>query len=229
MTPVAQLNAVLTVTRPFGRFLLIALTLLSFFTCRKDEGCRPQNLGSEQSRYYVLNIRGNNSSPGLTFLPMNIHQQTTEYSCGPSAVVTLLGYYGRTADEMQIAAEMGTSTTCGTNPAQMADWLSTNGFVASWHENGSLEMLQAELAQQTPVLVEWSDWGGHWVLVVGYDTRGTSQTSDDVIIFADPYDRHDDHADGYNWFNAERFYYMWYDARLFGSFMQRIYIDAIPL
>ena len=45
-------------------------------------------------------------------------------------------------------------------------------------------------------MVEWMDWGGHWVVVVGYDTRGTDTVWDDVIIFADSVDCHDDRVDG---------------------------------
>ncbi len=49
-----------------------------------------------------------------------------------------------------------------------------------------------------------------------------------MVIFADPYDRHDDNKDGMDWFNAQRFYYMWYDALLFDKVMKQIYITATP-
>ncbi|HQO49590.1 MAG TPA: C39 family peptidase [Bacteroidales bacterium] len=215
--------------RMLSRIVPVLLFAMFLLTCRKDESCRTADMDTNHSRYYVLDITAAGTIPGRTFIPMTIHQQTTDYSCGPSAVVTLLGYYGRTADEMQIASEMGTSTSCGTNPQQMADWLSVNGFEASWHENGTLEMLRASLEDKAPVLVEWSDWGGHWVLVVGYDTRNTETMADDVIIFADPYDRHDDNMDGLTWFNAERFFYMWYDALLFDRVMRRVYVRARPV
>jgi ABC-type bacteriocin/lantibiotic exporter with double-glycine peptidase domain len=159
---------------------------------------------------------------------LKAYQQTTDYTCGPSAVLTLLQYYNRTGDEMQLAREMNTSTTHGTTPENMAGWLRENGFSVAWGENGTLEMIRENLARKVPTLIEWSDWGGHWVVAIGYDTRNTAPISDDVIIFADPYDRHDDRIDGINWFNAERFYYMWYDARLFGKLMYRIYITATP-
>ena len=137
-------------------------------------------------------------------------------------------YYGKSGDEMTIAKEMGTSTTTGTTPEQMTVWMNAHGFKASWHTEGTLEMLRENLKNNIPVLVEWSDWGGHWVLVMGYDTRNTEDLMDDVIIFADPYDHHDDNKDGMTWFNAQRFYYMWYDALLFGKVMKRIYITATP-
>lgn len=211
------------------RLLALALTIIMLTTCEKDDDPDPDTQTVKTSEYYGLSIKDHSASPGLTLLKAESYQQTTEYTCGPSAVITLLKYYNLNGDEMAIATEMGTSTTCGTTPEQMATWLNNNGFTASWQELGTLEMLRNNLAADKPTLVEWSDWGGHWVLVIGYDTRNTETQSDDVIIFADPYDHHDDHLDGISWFNAERFYYMWYDALLFGSVMRRIYITATPV
>ena len=204
--------------------MIITLLLLPLAACQKHEDKHHQdNPGT--SNYYVLNVTGN-TSPGKTLLKVGSYQQTTEYTCGPAAVVSLLHYLGREGNEMTITGEMGTSTTKGTTPAQMTDWLNNHGFSAAWNQEGTLELLRENLKNNVPTLVEWSDWGGHWVLVIGYDTRNTADLMDDVIIFADPYDRHDDHKDGYTWFNAQRFYYMWYDALLFGSVMKRVYINA---
>ena len=175
-----------------------------------------------KSKYYVLDISPKKARPGFTFIPLPAFQQTTEYTCGPASVLTLLNYYGIKGDEMTIAREMGTSTTCGTNPQQMYTWLRDNGFRVDSGQGGSLEMIRANLDKKTPVLIEWSDWGGHWVVAIGYDTRNTADPMDDVIIFADPYDRHDDNEDGLTWFNAGRFYYMWYDALLFERVMKQL-------
>lgn len=206
--------------------LLLAGTLLLTTTCEKDDPNPPEDHPVAGSEYFGLPIDRHTQKTGITLLSVESYQQTTEYTCGPASVVSLLKFYGKPADEMRIAGEMGTSTTCGTTPEQMSAWLNNHGFTASWHQEGSLEMLRENLNNHKPTLVEWSDWGGHWVLVVGYDTRGTAATADDVIIFADPYDRHDDHPDGLTWFNAERFYYMWYDALLFGTTLRRVFIEA---
>lgn len=207
---------------------MFLLVLLAFTACSKSEESEPEPLQPECSPYYVLSGQGF-AAAGKTFLPVDSYQQTTEYTCGPASVISLLGYYGKTGDELKIAGEMGTSSICGTTPEQMTSWLNDHEFTASWHQEGTLEMLRESLTAGMPVLVEWSDWGGHWVLVIGYDTRNTEDPMDDVLIFADPYDHHDDRQDGITWFNAQRFYYMWYDALLFGSVMKRIYIQAIPV
>ena len=55
--------------------------------------------------------------------------------------------------------------------------LNQHNFKVTWGENGSLDMLRGNLARGVPTLVEWIDWGGHWVIVVGYDTRQTPRLS----------------------------------------------------
>ncbi|MCX6285365.1 MAG: C39 family peptidase [Bacteroidetes bacterium] len=213
-----------TIVLVFSACMLIILA-----ACNKRDTVYNSPPETTSSHYYVLDIGVKIPRPGFTILPVNSYQQTTEYTCGPAAVLSLLQYYGRNGDEMTIAKEMGTSTTTGTSLQQMTDWLQANGFKVTGGEGGSLELIRSNLEKKIPTLVEWSDWGGHWVLAVGFDTRNTEDLMDDVIIFADPYDRHDDNKDGIDWFNAQRFYYMWYDALLYGKIMKRIYITATPL
>ena len=165
---------------------------------------------------------------GLTLLPLTALQQTTDYTCGPAAAVSLLRFYQRDGDELAIAKEMKTNEQVGTTPENMAAWFQTHGFSVQWGENGTLDLLRENLAKGIPTLVEWSDWGGHWVIVIGYDTRKSETIDDDVILFADPSDTHDDRADGITWFNADRFNYMWYDALLFGRVMKRVYVTPVP-
>ena len=209
-------------------FPILIISIFLLINSCKDNDNNVANDNTKSGSYYILNILGIISS-GKTLLSVNSFQQTTEYTCGPASVMTLLRYYAITGSEMNIAEEMGTSSSTGTTPEQMTTWLNKNGFTAEWHEEGTLEILRENLSNGIPTLVEWSDWGGHWVLVIGYDTRQTDDLMDDVIIFADPYDHHDDNKDGFTFFNAQRFYYMWYDALLFGRVMKRVYINAIHI
>jgi hypothetical protein len=162
-------------------------------------------------------------------LPIRAFQQTTSYTCGPAALVTLLGYYGRTGDEMVIADQAKCTPGKGTSPQNMVAWLQDHGFKVTWGEHGSLDLLRENLERGVPTLVEWIDYGGHWVLVVGYDTRSTDTPRDDVIYFADPADGHDGNRDGLTSFNAVRFDAMWFDAFLFDRPMFKVYITATPL
>ena len=62
----------------------------------------------------------------------------------------------------------------------------------------------------------WSQsWGGHWQVIIGYDTMGTETTQDDVIIVADPYDTTDHNQDGYGVYPAER---LMYNFTMYDSF-----------
>ena len=90
-------------------------------------------------------------------------------------------------------------------------------------------MLRENLRNGIPMIVEWIDWGGHWVVVVGYDTRGTETVWDDVIIFADSVDCHDDRVDGITYFNYGEFDAMWFDAHYFPEQMRdRAYVVVVP-
>lgn len=161
-------------------------------------------------------------------LPISALQQTTSYTCGPACLVTLLRHYKKDGEERRIAAEAKCTPAKGTSPENMTAWLKAHDFDVTWGENGSLELLRKNLAHGIPTLVEWIDWGGHWVLVVGYDTRGTKSLRDDLIIFADPADGIDGNRDGQTTFNAQRFQAMWFDAFLFDRPMHRVFITAVP-
>jgi len=48
------------------------------------------------------------------------------------------------------------------------------------------------------------------------------------LTLADPYDRYDDYCDGYSFVNANRFYWMWFDALYFDKITWRTTITATP-
>lgn len=75
--------------------------------------------------------------------------------------------------------------------------------------------LTTQLCSNRPVMVEWSDWDGHWVLIIGIDNNGTPDfTGDDTLIFADPYDTSDHRQDGYSVAPLERFFCSWKDRAI---------------
>lgn len=156
-----------------------------------------------------------NASPdeNLTLIRVPSVQQTTEISCGAVAALDNLLYYGKTGDEMSMASEMGAVPVYGINVVQMAKWFTDKGWTvhsSTTDGDGDLSIIQKNLKEGIPTLVAWADWGGHWMVVTGYDTMGTETVVDDVIIFADPYDVTDHNQDGYYRFPAARFYSLWF-------------------
>ena len=149
------------------------------------------------------------------------YQQTTEYTCGPAAAITVLYYYGdQSQNENTLAKAMKTQPyPIGSNTKDMTAGLRALG----WKVENSLEakpfdtyeafaaFVQEKLRADTPVLVENVEWGGHWRVIIGYDTMGTESSLDDTLIFMDSYDTSDHLQDGYTIGNGERFYATWFD------------------
>jgi hypothetical protein len=189
-------------------------------------------------RYYTgIDYTTLKSNDHLTVIPLeSIRQQVTNYSCGAVSSMTVLSYYNEPvnntdAEEVLIAHQMypDVSEKTGINPEQITSWFRQRGWNATWGTNGTQQMLIRNLNNGIPTMVEWIDWGGHWVVVTGYDTRGTENPWDDVIIFADSVDCHDDRVDGTTYFNYWEFDAEWFDAHYFPPGMNnRVYVVAVP-
>ncbi|MES2217787.1 MAG: C39 family peptidase [Pseudomonadota bacterium] len=121
------------------------------------------------------------------------YQQSTNYTCGPAVVMTLLQHYGKLSmsdmnrdTEMRIAKEMNT-TMSGTSQDEMVAWLRKNGFSVQSGQNVSLDMLINNINRGIPTIIAWNDLSEHAMLVVGYNSEGASPAGDhDVIFTADP-------------------------------------------
>lgn len=191
-------------------------------------------------RNQIIHFYNLNSIKNLSLLPIKGYQQTEDYTCGPAAIMALMHYYGMLKDsqmnkatELKIAKEMGTNPQIGTTPQQMVTWLKSHGFKVTQGENGTIEMLQNNLKLGIPTLVEWIDWGGHWVNVAGYHAKGKNYHEDkDTIFFADPsaHFANTKSIYGLTTINPDRFNAMWFDAQLFnpGHIVKGIYIIAVP-
>jgi hypothetical protein len=178
------------------------------------------------------------SGGGLTVIPQfETYQQTTDDHCGPASALMVLNHYGVTGtDELAIGEAISpfqknpdgsprTVTGNGTTILGMAGYFESIGWEVESSQTGGpvfggedfyvfQEWAVGHLEAGTPVLVEWCDWGGHWQVLIGYDTLGTEYPDDDVIILADPYDVSDHWQDGYYVYNADRFFSMWFDQRI---------------
>ena len=170
-------------------------------------------------------------------------QQQTEYTCGPAAAYTVMEHFlgASPDDEMAIAKIMGTHPIgmpdAGTNTRGMCRYFQKKGWtVRSSLTDGSPEeygdfrnFVVKNLKAGIPVMVENIDWGGHWRVIIGYDSMGDDVDANDVLLMADPYDTNDHCQDGYNIVPAERFFYMWFDAHLFrDGEKDRQWLTAVP-
>ncbi len=167
------------------------------------------------------------STDTLTILPhFMTQQQTSEWSCGVSAALMVLNYFGKLGDytEQTLAEFRSVGLTSGKGGAEPSstsltqvvdifngvggfDLVTTKDYGDEVYDKFTLEQIQEFLKDNTPVMIGWNDWGGHWQVIIGYDTMGTDTEQDDVIIVADPYDTTDHNQDGYGIYPAERFIY----------------------
>ena len=164
------------------------------------------------------------SSDTLTILTgFQTMQQTSEWACGVTSTLMVLNWYDRLGDwnEESLAAlrhsleGTGLAGYPGTTLRQAMDIFDgVGGFTYTTnldYEDPSSEVwmdtIQGWLAEGKPVMVCWNDWGGHWQVIIGYDTMGTETQQDDVFT---------DHCqDGYGVLMAERFLY---NFSMYGAF-----------
>ena len=172
------------------------------------------------------------SSDTLTILTgFQTMQQTSEWACGVTSTLMVLNWYDRLGywNEESLAAlrhsleGTGLAGYPGTTLRQAMDIFDgVGGFTYTTNLNYEdpssevwMDTIQGWLAEGKPVMVCWNDWGGHWQVIIGYDTMGTETQQDDVFIVADPYDTTDHCQDGYGVLMAERFLY---NFSMYGAF-----------
>ncbi len=175
----------------------------------------------QESPYFsTLDFYNMESTDTLTILTnFKTQQQSSEWSCGVTSALMIINWYGVLGDynEESLAEFRSNGLEPGATSLQQAlqifegvggfDLYSTFDCEENVYDLFTLDYIQETLAEDKPIMVGWNDWGGHWQVIIGYDTMGTKTTQDDVIIVADPYDTTDHNQDGYGVYGAERFIY----------------------
>ncbi|WP_205666434.1 cysteine peptidase family C39 domain-containing protein [Anaerosphaera multitolerans] len=175
-------------------------------------------------------------------------QQSSEWSCGITSLLMVLNHYNILGDWNEYTlAELRPQglTPEGTSLSDLVEVVeqvggfeieSSKDFKSEeeLQEKFTLDYIQENLKEGTPIIIGWNDWGGHWQVIIGYDTMGTESTQDDVLIVADAYDTTDHNQDGYGVYPAERFYYNFNFYNFFeelegenNNFMQYLIIKPI--
>lgn len=161
------------------------------------------------------------------------YQQSSEYSCGPACLVMMLNHYGSVESEDALSKEVDAryydnvreDGSYGTTTEGMVKALKARNFkVQSSLDTANKDgysfpdvsdfsgFVKKQLADNNPIAVENVEFGGHWMVIIGYDDMGTETYVDDTLVFADPYDVSDQLQDGYITKNMERYYYEWFDG-----------------
>lgn len=171
----------------------------------------------EDSPYYSqIDPYNMESTDTLTILPhFKTIQQTDERTCALACVLMVMDYFDRADgyDEFDLLMlhPQGEDMLSTSLPEAIEIFDQVGGFdlttTRNYDESLTLAAIQQFLKADMPVMVCWNDWGGHWQVIIGYDTMGTESEQDDVLIVADPYDTTDHNQDGYGIYPALRFYY----------------------
>jgi len=106
--------------------------------------------------------------------------QTEDHTCGAAATATVLRYLGKDSNEYQCIAALNPSRVVGVTWWPIVKYLRKRGVKARGWCHYSTDQLIENAKACTPTMVEWLDWGGHWVVCVGYDPLT------DALVFADP-------------------------------------------
>ena len=122
-------------------------------------------------------------------------RQSTEYTCGPSALQAVLRYWGKDVAEDEIARLAGTTSEVGTFPEDLARSARSLGFKAEVKEGLTLDEVQKFTAAGHPMIALAQVWlsakgmgtrsvedewdSGHYIVILGVDK--------DYVYYEDPY------------------------------------------
>lgn len=123
-------------------------------------------------------------------------RQTTEYSCGASALQAVLHYWGKDVDEAELMQLLGTTPEEGTYPEALVRVARSLGFEAELKDHLTLDEVARATARGEPVIVLGQVWrskkpgdqsfteewdSGHWFIALAVDEEN--------VYFEDPYVR----------------------------------------
>jgi hypothetical protein len=153
----------------------------------------PQALAAQTPDQYIT-ISGSDCSDtpegqaakNTVNLDCKTYHQTTNYTCGPAVLMTVMQFYGlytsaemNPKTELHIALEMG-ATELGTTRTQMTDWLTSKGFNVESGDRIQSDMIIKNLKQNIPTIITVNH---HWILAKGFEQA--TKSSPETISFSD--------------------------------------------
>jgi ABC-type bacteriocin/lantibiotic exporter with double-glycine peptidase domain len=118
--------------------------------------------------------------------------------CGPASLKMVLGYYGVSVSESEIAKAAGATKEKGVSAKGLMKAARRFGFNPYFKENSSLKDLEYFMRKKTPVIVDWfSEDDGHYSVVVDINRKN--------VVILDP------SSGKRKVFPRETFYRIWFD------------------
>jgi len=189
---------------------------------------------SRQKTQNIVEMYNLKSNENIIMLDIKDYQQSTDITCGPATVMSVLNYYDILSDdemnkqtELRLASKMDTGNIYGTRASEIAQSLKQYSLNIEEGVGGTIDAIVKNLEKGIPTLVNWFDWGGHWALVVGYQKLADSTAEDkDLIFLIDPATHHTNIKSPYGLtiLNPNKFQQMWVDSELVAG----IFVVAYP-
>lgn len=160
--------------------LLMIMIPLGVYSAVNDN-----NLSQNTTNSPIMD-NNNLSQNNTKFLNVPDVKQPSNYSCGPTALQAVLSYYGQDTNVDVLINMTNCTPENGTLPGNIANTATKLGFNAAVKENMSLEDLQQNINQGTPVIIDaqawknnetnsqnWTDdqFDGHYMVVIGIDSQ----------------------------------------------------------
>ena len=178
----------------------------------------------ENDEYFAVNdyYKAQSTSTRTMISGFRSYQQTMAKSDGISCALMILNNEGEDVadkyNELKLVQKYESLTgenvfEKGTTPANLKTLFTDLGYTASSSAGAPSALgdlpnwIAQKLKQNKYIMVRFKDgMEFNWHVIIGYETCGTDSTTDDVIIFADPFDTSDHCQDGYSIYVAKRFF-----------------------
>jgi predicted double-glycine peptidase len=123
-------------------------------------------------------------------------RQSTDYSCGASALQAVLSYWGKEIEELELMKLLNTNSDVGTYPENIVHGARSLGFRAHMKDHVSLDEVRRFTADGKPAIALAQVWrsyrdssaspadewdSGHYIVILGVD--------EEYVYFQDPFIR----------------------------------------
>jgi len=182
----------LKIVLPILVFLVLIIPLGVYSAFMEDNLIVPNNSSVSDNNQSLMD-NNNLSQNNTRLLDVPDVRQPSNYSSGPASLQAVLDYYGMDMMVDDLINMTNSTPENGTLPENLAQTARNLGFSAEIKQNMTLEDLQQNINQETPVIIDAQAWksnnstvlnwtsdqvDGHYMVVIGIDNEN--------VYFEDP-------------------------------------------